>query len=143
MGRGGGGGGGRGGGLCYNHDFACTYADVGGAATNFMIGIILVTAVSSGVILLLVVTIFTFIYYYIHKCKSGFTLETNTSYGKIYALKIQKEFSYYISGKGGISWHTPEQYFGPTEKTWHILSHGNGSQQNYKITFKWPVTSCT
>ncbi len=55
------------------------YVDVGGAATNFMVGIILVTAVSSGVILLLVVTIFTFIYCYIHKRKSGFTLETNTS----------------------------------------------------------------
>ncbi len=113
MGRGGGGGGGRGCELYYNHDFACTYADVGGGATNFMVGIILVTAVSSGAILLLVVTIFTFIYCYIHKRKSGFTLETNTSYGKIYALKIQKLVSYYISERGGISWHT-EQYFGPT-----------------------------
>ncbi len=67
------------------------YVNDGGAATNFMVVIILVTAVSSGAILLLVVTVFTFIYCYIHKRKSGFTLETNTSYGKIYALNIQKE----------------------------------------------------
>ncbi len=60
------------------------YVDDGGAATNFMVGIILVTAVSSGVILFLVVTIFTFIYCYIHKRKNGFTLETNTSYGKLH-----------------------------------------------------------
>ncbi len=51
-----------------------------GAATNFMVGIILVTAVSSGAILLLVVTIFTFIYCYLHKRKNGFT---NTSHGKL------------------------------------------------------------
>ena len=70
------------------------YVDVGVGATNFTIGIILVTAVPSCVILLLVVTIFTFIYCYIHKRKSRFTLETNTSYGKIYALKVQKEVSY-------------------------------------------------
>ncbi len=63
------------------------YVDVGGGATNFMVGIILVTAVSSGIILLLVVTIFTFIYYYIHKRKSGFTLETNTSYGKLHVRR--------------------------------------------------------
>ncbi len=93
------------------------YVDVGGDATNFMVVIILVTAVSSGVILLLVVT---FIYCYIHKRKSGFTLETNTSYGKIYALKIQKEVIY--QGRGGKVGSRLTNILDQQK-----LSHGNGS----------------